>query len=177
MGTAGLASVETLEDGAADGKAQVGEDGMENVRLDGGGDDTDNQMPSKNYPLYEFIEAAKRNRFITGAVFGIFLLAIIIISIACTGPRRIMVMPLKDGKYMEASTQCGPVQGVLEDGGFAFRGIPYAVPPINNMRWRPAEPIRRIQQCWNGTYLAYNSSEMCVQRDSTTGQIHGNEDW
>lgn len=175
MGTVGLTNNETPESGTTDDKNQFNDEGMETVRLDGNVDNNDDQQPSKKYPLYEFIEAIKNNRFITGAVVGIFLLAIIIISIACTGPQRIIVMPLKDGKYMEAVTHCGRVQGILEDGGFAFRGIPYAVPPIGINRWRPAESMHRIQQCWNGTYLAYNSSNMCIQRD-TNGNIYGNED-
>lgn len=76
---------------------------------------------------------------------------------------------------MEATTSCGQVQGVLEDGGFAFRGIPYALPPVNNLRWKPAEPIHRIEHCWNGTLLAYNSSEQCWQRDAS-GRNEGSED-
>lgn len=63
------------------------------------------------------------------------------------------------------------MQGVSEDGAFAFRGIPYAVPPLENRRWQPAEPLRRIEHCWTGTYLAHNSSESCWQRDASGGVV------
>ncbi|KAK0162836.1 hypothetical protein PV327_006580 [Microctonus hyperodae] len=172
--TAGLASVETLDDAAGEKGDGTTDDGMETVRLDGG-DGTDDQDSPKNRPLAVWLSHVRRNRFVTAAVVAILLIVIIIISIACAGPRRILVQPLKDGKYMDATTSCGPVQGVLEDGGFAFRGIPYALPPINNLRWKSAEPLNRIEHCWNGTYLAYNSSETCWQRDSS-GVISGDED-
>lgn len=109
-------------------------------------------------------------------VAGIIILLIIITCIVCILPKEARPQqPLKNGKYIEAVTMCGPVQGVLEDGAFAFRGIPYALPPINNRRWQPAEPVRRIEYCWNGTRLTYNPSEVCWQRQSS-GLVVGTED-
>lgn len=105
----------------------------------------------------------------------ILLAAIIILCIACAGPRKIPTQSLKDGKYIDAVTSCGLVQGVLEDGGYAFRGIPYAVPPINNRRWQAAQPLNRIEHCWNGTYQSHNSSNNCWQRDAS-GHVNGVED-
>lgn len=100
---------------------------------------------------------------------------IIILGIACAGPRLEVGSPLRDLRYMSAVTSCGMVEGVLEDGAFAFRGIPYAVPPVENRRWLPAEPLRRIENCWNGTYLAHNASEKCWQRNAS-GLFDGTED-
>ncbi|XP_043267063.1 neurotactin isoform X2 [Venturia canescens] len=174
-GAAGLASSETLDDGTGEkaAAAAVGEDGMETVRLDG--DANDGAVPLKPHPLVTFISAARRNIFVTLTAICFLIVLIIIISIACAGPRPLTSQPLKDGKWVEAATSCGPVQGVLEDGGFAFRGIPYAVPPVNNFRWSAAQPIHRIEHCWNGTFLAHNSSASCWQRD-ISGRIEGDED-
>lgn len=83
---------------------------------------------------------------------------------------------LKNGKYIDTITSCGPVQGILEDGGFAFRGIPYAMPPVDNRRWQHAQALSRIERCWNGTYLAHNTSESCVQYDSNSRRPYGSED-
>lgn len=107
----------------------------------------------------------------------ILLSVIVIVCIACAGPRRMIhTPPLKDGKYIDAVTSCGLVQGVLEDGAYAFRGIPYAMPPVGNRRWQLAETVSHIEHCWNGTYLAHNSSENCWQREPTGRRTHGAED-
>ncbi|XP_024940752.1 neurotactin isoform X2 [Cephus cinctus] len=172
-GAVGLASVETPDDTGVEKSAAGADDGMETVRLDG--DATDDAAPSKQHPLVVCLSAARRNLFVVVATLCILLAVIIIICVACVGPRRNVSQQLKDGKYIETITSCGPVEGVLEDGGFAFRGIPYAVPPVNQERWRPAQPLRRIEHCWEGTYLAHNSSEMCWQRE-TSGRVDGVED-
>lgn len=180
----GLASVETL--GEVSGEKMINnapsttEDGMETVRLDGGGpvdgEFTEEKMnPQKPGRLQALLSVARRNNFVLGVILGVLLIVIIIITVACAGPRRMLVQPLKDGKYMEAVTSCGPVQGLLEDGGFAFRGIPYALPPVSELRWKPAQSINRIDDCWNGTYIAHNSSNSCWQRDAL-GNVGGDED-
>lgn len=82
---------------------------------------------------------------------------------------------LRDGKYITASTACGPVEGIKEDVAYAFRGIPYAVPPIDEDRWRPAQIINSYDNCWNGTLIAHNATEMCMQRHAN-GTVSGVED-
>ncbi|MCA1607257.1 MAG: carboxylesterase family protein, partial [Acidobacteria bacterium] len=43
-------------------------------------------------------------------------------------------------------TQAGDLQGVVENNVFAFKGIPYASPPVGPLRWR--EPQRA--SAWQG---------------------------
>lgn len=83
--------------------------------------------------------------------------------------------PIRDGKYVEAVTSCGNVEGLLEDSSFAFRGIPYAVPPIDENRWRPAVLIDNIDYCWNGTFKAHNATPHCWQMYSNNS-LNGVED-
>ncbi|XP_011501941.1 PREDICTED: neurotactin [Ceratosolen solmsi marchali] len=172
-GTAGLASVETLDDGTQvnNNAGAGGDDGMETVRLDVEAADG---VLTKPHPLIVCLTAARRNVVVSAVTLLILLLVVIIICVACVGPRRIVAQPIKDGK-VETQTSCGLVQGLLEDDAFVFRGIPYAVPPVNNRRWQPSEPLRKIEHCWNGTYLAHNSSEMCWQHNASNG-INGVED-
>ncbi|KAL6257236.1 hypothetical protein P5V15_012163 [Pogonomyrmex californicus] len=171
-GAAGLASVETLDDGEKNPIAN--EDGMETVRLDG--EDGPERAEPPKHPLVICISALRRHVVVSVVTLLILLSIIVIICIACAGPRKMPVQSLKNGKYIEAVTSCGPVQGILEDGAYAFRGIPYAMPPVGNRRWQPAESLSRIEHCWNGTYLAHNSSENCWQREATSGLMDGVED-
>jgi hypothetical protein len=61
-----------------------------------------------------------------------------------------------------AVTQSGAVQGVVQGNILAFRGIPYATPPVGNLRWRPpAPPVK-----WNGIRDASAFGNLCPQLDS-----------
>lgn len=83
--------------------------------------------------------------------------------------------PIKDGRFVDAVTTCGFVEGLYEESAFAFRGIPYAVPPVGENRWRPAQVIDNIDLCWNGTFLAHNSTPVCMQT-TANGTVVGVED-
>lgn len=71
--------------------------------------------------------------------------------------------PIRDNKYVETVTSCGMVEGLLNDGAVAFRGIPYARPPLGDLRFKYAQPLNNMDYCWNGTFLAHNASETCLQ--------------
>lgn len=73
-----------------------------------------------------------------------------------------------------AVTSCGLVEGLVEDSAVAFRGIPYAKPPVNDFRFEHAEVIDDIKFCWNGTFKAHNCSTECLQ--VTNGKTTGQED-
>jgi len=68
-------------------------------------------------------------------------------------------------------TQSGQVRGVIESSVRAFRGIPYAAPPLSNLRWRPpAAPPK-----WQGVRDASSFGNRCPQTDFAGG-VQGNED-
>ena len=66
-------------------------------------------------------------------------------------------------------TTNGPVTGVLEDDHFVYRGIPYAAPPIGDLRWRAPTPHPK----WT-SFDASHFGNTCPQ--SLPAGIVGDED-
>lgn len=59
-----------------------------------------------------------------------------------------------------AQTANGAVQGLtLASGVRAFRGIPFAAPPVRDLRWKPPQPAER----WQGVLLADRFASQCMQ--------------
>lgn len=77
-------------------------------------------------------------------------------------------------------TDCGPVNGLIKDGAYSFRGIPYATPPIGNLRWKPPLALSpKAGNCWRGTYQAQTYGSMCFQispEDPSRKTLTGSED-
>jgi para-nitrobenzyl esterase len=61
-----------------------------------------------------------------------------------------------------AQIDAGTVRGLLLGSTVAFRGIPYARPPIGELRWAPPLP----PDSWNGVKDATKPGSSCVQRTS-----------
>ena len=55
----------------------------------------------------------------------------------------------------------GTLEGVVDSatGVTVFRGIPYAAPPVGDLRWRPPQPA----QPWNGVRPAIELGHNCMQ--------------
>ncbi len=69
------------------------------------------------------------------------------------------------------STDSGEVIGSTEGDNYVWRGIPFAKPPVGDLRWKaPIKP-----DSWEGTLEALESSEACFQPDgmSMLGQGGG----
>lgn len=56
-------------------------------------------------------------------------------------------------------TQAGDVQGFVENNVFAFKGIPYAAPPVGDLRWREPQPAA----LWQGVLKANAYGHACIQ--------------
>lgn len=75
-GAAGLASIETLDDGTAEKSPIANEDGMETVRLDGE-DGTDRAEPPK-HPLVVCISALRKHVVVSGTrVYRVYYIYIV----------------------------------------------------------------------------------------------------
>jgi len=58
-----------------------------------------------------------------------------------------------------ACTQSGALRGVIEGNIRAFRGIPFAAPPLGNLRWKPPAP----PVAWQGVRDASQFGSVCTQ--------------
>lgn len=59
-----------------------------------------------------------------------------------------------------AVTAQGRAEGVLQDGVAVFKGLPYAAPPVGDLRWRAPQPAPR----WAGVRRADAFGRACPQR-------------
>lgn len=69
-------------------------------------------------------------------------------------------------------TATGPVQGVETGYGYAFKGIPYATPPVGDLRFQP--PV--APESWQETLVADEFGGSCIQPASTFGTEDSTED-
>ncbi len=69
-------------------------------------------------------------------------------------------------------TQQGVVQGVVQSTFRAFLGIPYAAPPVGNLRWKPPQ----AHAPWSTTLQATKAGSSCPQTATPFGQASTNED-
>lgn len=85
------------------------------------------------------------NRFKAGALT---LLLVVQCAVCAAGP-------------LQVKTDKGVVEGVLTTDGKvrAFKGIPYAAPPVGDLRWRPPQPTK----AWTGVRPAKEFGSRCMQ--------------
>ncbi len=60
----------------------------------------------------------------------------------------------------------GQLQGVMDEDVAVFRGIPFAAPPLGDLRWQPPQPVAP----WDGVRDASESGPASIQRG---GDIQG----
>jgi para-nitrobenzyl esterase len=68
-----------------------------------------------------------------------------------------------------AQTTQGKVEGVEKLGCLQFRGIPFAAPPVGELRWKSPQP----HPAWDGTRSAAEFGPMCPQNLGTMEQLGG----
>lgn len=62
---------------------------------------------------------------------------------------------------MIVETRYGKIEGIDRGSYIEYRGVPYAKPPVGDLRWRaPQEP-----EPWEGVYQAADFRNRCVQED------------
>lgn len=69
----------------------------------------------------------------------------------------------------------GDIRGeLLPDGGATFKGVPYASPPVGELRWRDTQPVKP----WTGIREADDFGPPCTQRiaDWNRQEAQGNQE-
>src|SRR5882672_2807894 len=65
----------------------------------------------------------------------------------------------------EVRTRSGVVAGSLEDGVAAYKGVPFAAPPVGANRWRDPQPVAS----WRGVKQTTALRPGCPQQARTSG--------
>ncbi|MCH8858923.1 MAG: carboxylesterase family protein [Proteobacteria bacterium] len=76
----------------------------------------------------------------------------------------LLLRPPSPGQLAEPiSIQTGMVQGRTQNGITIYKGIPFAAPPVGDLRWRAPQPVAD----WDGTLTADRFSPACIQGGET----------
>ena len=67
--------------------------------------------------------------------FFVFMVAVLF-TVACSSP------PLKTTVEVTEGT----IEGVEQEGIFSYKGIPFAAPPVGDLRWKAPQPAK----AWTG---------------------------
>jgi para-nitrobenzyl esterase len=97
------------------------------------------------------VSSASR-RAVTRALLLGSLLAVGVLSTPVTAQSR-------DDDGPVVRTAEGPVRGFVKNGVGIFLGIPYAAPPVGNLRWRPPQPVGH----WSRPLDATSYANTCPQ--------------
>jgi para-nitrobenzyl esterase len=106
-------------------------------------------MPLLSVTLVTLTRPTKGTRFAIPA--AVRLLLVLFASILGESAAIAQVIPVTGGA----------VQGSPADGGYLFRGIPFAAPPIGELRWKPPQSVIP----WKGVRDATAQPASCIQNN------------
>jgi para-nitrobenzyl esterase len=81
--------------------------------------------------------------------------ALVVACLALSAPAR--------AEPERARIDSGELQGVVTNNVASFKGIPYAAPPVGELRWRAPQPVRP----WSGIRKAEMVGPLCMQKINT----------
>jgi para-nitrobenzyl esterase len=87
------------------------------------------------------------------------ILLVLASSGAGGGARAAPAAAASGARGLEVAIATGAVRGAFDDGVRAFRNIPFAAPPLGDLRWRPPQPPAH----WSGVRDATQFGPACPQ--------------
>ena len=77
------------------------------------------------------------------------LFVLLVITVACSANKPVTVVSVEQGR----------VEGVIENNITVFKGIPFAQPPVGDLRWKAPQPVKK----WEGVLKADKFAPACPQ--------------
>ncbi|MHB8381792.1 MAG: carboxylesterase/lipase family protein [Candidatus Binataceae bacterium] len=97
-------------------------------------------------------------------------------AVACAAAAFLFAHPLRaatpDSGAPIVKTRAGEIRGIVDGGVREFLGVPYAAPPVGNLRWQPPA----AHASWTGALDASRPGNACTQMSFRHGGIEGSED-
>ena len=99
-----------------------------------------------------------------GCHVAVLFLIVVPATIACASNplKKLEINPLKSTtNSVRVKTDKGDVEGsyTADKQVLAFKGIPYAAPPVGDLRWQPPQPVAK----WRHTLSAKEFGNRCMQ--------------
>jgi para-nitrobenzyl esterase len=70
----------------------------------------------------------------------------------------------------------GQVRGITSGDLMVFKGIPYAAPPVGNLRWRPPQPVKPWKGVRDATYFGHDCMQLPFPHDAAPLRTKPSED-
>ncbi|HZR80104.1 MAG TPA: carboxylesterase family protein [Candidatus Binatia bacterium] len=115
-------------------------------------------------------DSADRPARIARTPAGLLVAACVAGALGCSDQAGTSGQQIQQGTLLRLHD--GMVQGEVVGGTRRFLGIPFAAPPVADLRWRPPAPPAP----WTDTLAATAFGSSCPQRPSTLGTPSENED-
>ena len=94
----------------------------------------------------------------------------------CAALAGVAALPIMMAQSDPAVTVTGgQIRGRALQGGAVFKGVPFAAPPVGDLRWKPPMPVK----AWSGVRDAGDNSATCAQDDrnwNTNSSVKSKED-
>ena len=91
----------------------------------------------------------------TSRVISIVICSFLAVA-AATGMR---IVAFSQAQSAVVRVDSGDLRGVIDDGVESFKGVPFAAPPVGDLRWRPPQSPAR----WTGVRQATEFGANCMQ--------------